>query len=368
MIKKKVVATLSITLLSSSLSAGIFGGMFGGLFNFYGGNHNNSAYTQSSRNLNKPIASPVNNSYYNYGSGYGYNDGYEPSIVEGKDDTCSEYYSSYGCDTPQPKPKPQPKVDTCSGYYSSYGCDTPQPKPKPVLTLPGRPTSVADINFMYKFSIFSSMVDMGSYIKIAPNSTVNTRYNMNPGKSRYNPQGKPVLISPVALDLNNDGKIGTTGNSTAQERANATEIGKTVSFDIDADGTKDNIEWFNGDGDGVLVDTSKIKDSGIDGNALFGDLGAKFNNGYERMELLDSNNDGKLSGNELDKLSIWTDDGDAVLEDGELHNLSEFGISDLNTQKKDVENENGEILMQSTATAKGKSILTEDVWFGSEEK
>ena len=170
--------------------------------------------------------------------------------------------------------------------------------------------------------------------------------------------------SPVALDLNHDGKIGTTGASTAQYRTSDTPLGETVQFDLDANGTQDTTEWMNGDGDGLLVDTSKINGNFIDGNALFGDQGGQFNNGYEKMALEDDNNDGKLSGNELDNLAVWVDDGDAKLEAGELRNLSDFGITELSTQKQDVQNDRGETLMQSSAIANGQFMLTEDVWFG----
>ena len=175
------------------------------------------------------------------------------------------------------------------------------------------------------------------------------------------------VSSPVALDLNGDNKIGTTGETTAKERLAGTEMGQTVKFDIDGDGSKDSIEWMNGDGDGLLVDTSKIQGNSVDGKALFGDEGGKYENGYDKMALKDSNNDGKLTGKELDDLAVWVDDGDAKLEEGELRSLSELDINEMSTQKQDVKNDRGETLMQSDAkTGNGDSILTEDVWFGTE--
>ena len=63
-------------------------------------------------------------------------------------------------------------------------------------------------------------------------------------------------ISPIALDLNGDGEIGVTGETTV--RGARTSIGETVQFDIDADGKLDTIEWFAGDGDGILVNTMMI--------------------------------------------------------------------------------------------------------------
>lgn len=190
----------------------------------------------------------------------------------------------------------------------------------------------------------------------------------------HNPDGKVIaqhdagkdknkVASPVALDLNNDGKIGTTGETTAKDRLADTQLGKTVQFDIDGNGSKDTIEWMNGDGDGLLVDTREIgANNEIDGNALFGDQGGKFNNGYDKMALLDSNNDNQLSGSELDHLSVWVDDGDAKLEDGELRSLESLGIHSLGTNLQNTQNARGETLMQSNAN--GGAILTEDVWFG----
>ncbi|HYV43933.1 MAG TPA: hypothetical protein VFA20_03685, partial [Myxococcaceae bacterium] len=85
--------------------------------------------------------------------------------------------------------------------------------------------------------------------------------------------------SPVMLDLNHDGKLGTTGVSTAKNRADG-QTGKTIAFDIDGDGKKENVEWMNGDGDGMLVDdragavTAAANGNGeINGKSLFGDQG-----------------------------------------------------------------------------------------------
>ena len=170
--------------------------------------------------------------------------------------------------------------------------------------------------------------------------------------------------SPVALDLNNDGKISTTGATTAKQRNSDTKLGSTVKFDLDGDGVKEKIEWLSGKGDGLLVDTRKINGSAINGEALFGDQGGKFANGYEKMALLDSNNDGYLKGDELAHLSVWVDDGDARLEAGELHSLANYGITELSTQQQAVKNSRGETLMRSSGLMNGSALMTEDVWFG----
>ena len=166
--------------------------------------------------------------------------------------------------------------------------------------------------------------------------------------------------SPIALDLNGDGEIGVTGEHTAKGAAR-TAMGATVEFDLDADGTLDTVEWFAGDGDGILVDTTKIGPNGeIDGSALFGDQGGAYANGYEKLVLLDADGDGVVSGGEAGDLALWVDDGDAVLEAGELTSLADAGVVSIDASME-LDNEGR---MRSTASmADGSTIMTEDVWF-----
>lgn len=175
--------------------------------------------------------------------------------------------------------------------------------------------------------------------------------------------------SPVMLDLNGDGKLGTTGVSTAKDRVDG-EIGKTVQFDIDGDGTKDTIEWMKGDGDGMLVDdsdggaTQSLQTDGeISGARLFGDQGGQFSNGYEKLKRFDKDGDGKLTGAELDGLKVWIDNGDARLGQGELKTLRELGITEISVQMHLEKNDRGEDLMRSSFTQNGQSKVSEDVWF-----
>jgi hypothetical protein len=174
-----------------------------------------------------------------------------------------------------------------------------------------------------------------------------------------------TISTPIALDLNGDGKIGVTGETTSYQKDAGAELGRTVSFDIDADGNVDTIEWFAGDGDGILVDMSKIgADGEIDGKALFGDEGGKYANGYEKLALLDSEGDGVLADAELEMLGVWIDDGDAKLEEGELQSAADAGIASISTAMETVLDDQGRELMQSSAfSVDGTEILTEDVWF-----
>lgn len=184
--------------------------------------------------------------------------------------------------------------------------------------------------------------------------------------SSNNTDGETVRwISPIALDLNGDNEIGVTGVTSSIEKDVEAQLGRTVEFDLDADGEMDTVEWFDGSGDGILVDTAKISaDGSIDGSALFGDEGGKYANGYEKLEAHDVNGDGMVSGAELATLALWIDDGDAVLEDGEMQSADEAGIASISTDMTVAYDSEGRTLMQSTATTtEGQSILTEDVWF-----
>lgn len=137
------------------------------------------------------------------------------------------------------------------------------------------------------------------------------------------------VYSPIAFDLNGNGQIDVTGTSTAYGHAFSAGAA-TVSFDIDADGTNEDIEWMAGNGDGLLIDTSLIgPGNAVDGGALFGDEGGTYANGYVKLDLRDLNGDDMVSGSELQDLAIWVDDGDAVLEAGELETLAENGISEI---------------------------------------
>ncbi len=180
----------------------------------------------------------------------------------------------------------------------------------------------------------------------------------------------PRRSDPLALDLNNDGKIGVTGQSTAKD-AKVDTLGRTVSFDIDGDGVKDEIEWMSGDGDGMLVDDrdggatgAMLTDGEINGTRLFGDEGGKFANGFEKLKAFDKDGDGKLTGKELEGLKVWIDDGDAKLEGGELKSLAELGITEMSVQMQHEKNDRGETLERSSYVQNGETRMSEDVWFG----
>ena len=158
-------------------------------------------------------------------------------------------------------------------------------------------------------------------------------------------------VSPIGLDLNNDGQIGVTGETSSIDKAGISGLGQTVNFDIDNDGTQDIIEWFAGDGDGILVDNRDGNAANdMHGGRLFGDEGGNFANGYEKLSQLDTDGNGELEGSELDGLNVWVDDGDAVVEAGEFRTLQDLGIFKLGTNMSLVADADGRDLMQATAS------------------
>jgi uncharacterized repeat protein (TIGR01451 family) len=172
-------------------------------------------------------------------------------------------------------------------------------------------------------------------------------------------------ISPIAFDLNGDGEIAVTGRSTAKERIND-EVNATVNFDLDADGVLEHTEWLNGDGDALLVDNRDGNAANdMDGARLLGDQGGLFEDGFVKLALLDADNSGAIEGAELDGLELWLDNGDAIVQDGELQALELHAIASISVERQDIQNEYGETLMRSEATLNDGSVMvTEDIWFG----
>ncbi|MEL7271830.1 MAG: tandem-95 repeat protein [Pseudomonadota bacterium] len=173
-------------------------------------------------------------------------------------------------------------------------------------------------------------------------------------------------VSPIALDLNEDGQIGVTGETTAKEKAGLEAVGETVQFDMDGDGDLETIEWIDGSGDGLLVDNSDGQAAmDMNGTRLFGDENGRYDHGYQKLVQRDADGDGTLAGEELDGLNLWVDDGDAQVEEGELFTLDDFEISEIQlTLEDNAQDSEGRDLFRSTATrTDGTQIMTEDVWF-----
>ena len=181
--------------------------------------------------------------------------------------------------------------------------------------------------------------------------------------------GTVAVASPIVIDLDRSGAIETSGETTARDKAGVEAVGETVRFDIDADGDLDAIEWITG-ADGILVDDRDgMAATDMDGARLFGDEGGRFADGYVKLSAWDLDGDGRVAGSEAEGLSLWLDDGDAVVEGGELVPLGEMGVTAVHVDVTEALDDAGRGLMRSVAeTADGGTVMTEDVWFARDDE
>ena len=171
-------------------------------------------------------------------------------------------------------------------------------------------------------------------------------------------------LSPIVLDLVGKGKIETSGLSSARYVIPQHRVKATVDFDMGGTGKTVRTEWITGNGQALLVDNRDGKAAtAMKGTRLFGNVGG-FAHGYEKLATLDLNKDGKVSDMELQGLAAWIDNGDAKVQDGELKTLADIGITELSTSMSPVPTGDGGTFMRSTAVMNGKTIMTEDAWFG----
>ena len=172
-------------------------------------------------------------------------------------------------------------------------------------------------------------------------------------------------VSPIVIDLTNKGLIETTSMSTAQY-GNRAKLGKTVKFDISNTGKPLTMEWLTDSGQGLLVDNrdgNAAKD--MNGNRLFGNT-AQHPNGYSKLAaLFKTDANGVIVGDGLKGLAVWVDNGDGVVQSGEIKSLSELGITAISTRMESVKDAKGDTLMRSYVIRNNAHVMSEDVWFGA---
>jgi serine-aspartate repeat-containing protein C/D/E len=165
-------------------------------------------------------------------------------------------------------------------------------------------------------------------------------------------KSKVQYISPIALDLNEDG-IQTVG----------TEAG--VLFDILNTGTAVNTGWISG-GDAFLAFDRNYNGAIDDRSELFG---GGVGEGFADLATFDSNGDGVVDASDIafESLSLWKDSNvNGITDAGELASLSAYGVTALNVNHTNdfTQDANGNILGESsTAIKNGQSIAMTDVYF-----
>jgi hypothetical protein len=135
--------------------------------------------------------------------------------------------------------------------------------------------------------------------------------------------------TPIILDMDGNGKLeASNGEWLPHEKFHKERM---VSFDINGDGFDEITEWA-GPNDGILL----VYDGGeVSGKNLFGNEGGKYRNGYEKLSLLDANEDKKISGEELKTLSVWQDkNSDGKVDNGEITAVTDLDITEISVAHK----------------------------------
>jgi hypothetical protein len=108
---------------------------------------------------------------------------------------------------------------------------------------------------------------------------------------------------------------------------------QSVLFDLDGFGAN-NWQWITPRAGWLVWDPQR---TGVitSGRQLFGNVTwwIFWEDGYQPLSLLDDNNDGKISGDELQGLSLWQDiNSDGISQKGEVRPLNDWGIVSLACQ------------------------------------
>lgn len=131
----------------------------------------------------------------------------------------------------------------------------------------------------------------------------------------------PVVLSPIAIDLDGDG-LELTSKTDG------------VRFDLDANGDMEQLPWLDSD-DGWLVLNDKQDGVIGDGRQLFGNGSAQPEsatpNGYRALEVFDDNGDGRITATDgvWRLLGIWRDTNHDGHSDGEVRSLDQIGIVEI---------------------------------------
>ncbi|MDC5254477.1 calcium-binding protein [Acinetobacter baumannii] len=170
------------------------------------------------------------------------------------------------------------------------------------------------------------------------------------------------VASPLILDLNKDGVVGTGA------------LSENIYFDHDGSGFKEKTGWVSPQ-DGLLVlDKNNNTDIEI-GNELFGNQtslnnGQLAKNGFEALADYDLNNDGVIDAEDeiYQQLQVWQDiNQNAHVDQGELTGLQTIGIQQIDlayTSAKDIDDNGNHHKQQGQFIwADGTVGKIDDVWF-----
>ncbi len=208
--------------------------------------------------------------------------------------------------------------------------------------------------------------DLQKYLQNKGHLTTQDRTNLaqmiNAGGLPWNynsQQAQQIIIDPLALDLNHNGKIDTINANSSN-----------TFFDMDNNGMSEITGWIDKE-DGLLV-YDKNNNGKIDNiNELFGN---KNKDGYRELrELINSNGDNVIDKNDtkFKDLKIWQDlNGDGISQSNELKTLDELNITSINLNSKNtnIDDNGNNIFKTSTFTQNGQEYLSGDVNFAVDKR
>lgn len=150
-------------------------------------------------------------------------------------------------------------------------------------------------------------------------------------------------FTPIAIDIDRSGEV--------------EHITGSFQIDITGDGDINNLEEWFAPTEAIVIDTEHgIEDGIISGQHLFGDMGGTYSDGFEKLALHDTNNDGEVSGSELDGFALWIDaNSNNILDEGELSTLEDYDIVSLVTSHDNFESE--------AILGDGSTLKMVDKWF-----
>jgi hypothetical protein len=176
----------------------------------------------------------------------------------------------------------------------------------------------------------SNIIDAGGALKATIYTGRSTGSGFTHELTIKTSQGQYTVYThdPIVLDLDGDGKLeASKGNYLPHDLC--VPESELVAFDMNADGFDELVEWV-GANDGLLV--HDVTNNEVSGKNLFGDA-TGFKDGFEQLATLDANKDDALTGEELAGLAVWQDkNGNAKIDDGEIHSLESLGITKLNVK------------------------------------
>lgn len=195
-------------------------------------------------------------------------------------------------------------------------------------------------------------------------SAVLIKDHLDDKKAKEQNESASSHISPIVLDLNNDG-------------INTVSINNGITFDLNGDSKIEKTGWIDTKDGFLVLDINKdgIINSGLE---LFGEgttleNGTNAKNGYEALAQYDTNKDNTINSNDniFQLLQIWIDkNADANSSSDELYTLTQLGIKSLSLDSKNSDSLNNGNLLGLVSTwedINNNSHKMADVWFQTQE-